>query len=317
MIIQLLGIFMLSLCKTYWQVLLAQGICVGIGNGLVFVPSMTIVSTYFLKNRALAIGFAASGNATGGLVYPAIAECLLYKIGFGWTVRVMGFVMTGTMVIAAVFLQPRIPPRTSGPLVEWSSFREPPFAFFVTACFLVFWGLQSVFYFIGSFGRDSLGTSESTAINLLLIMNGVGFPGRVIPNFTADKWTGPLNLMVIMCGACSIVMFCWIAVDTVSGVWVFSIIYGLAAAGVQSLFPATATSLTDDPKLAGVRLGMCFSVVAFATLTGPPIAGALIQQDHGRYLYMQVFAALSMSAGCVMLVAARIAKAGRTLKVRI
>ena len=308
---------MTSLCKTYWQVLLAQGICVGLGNSLVFVPAMTIISTYFLKNRALAIGVAASGNATGGLVYPAIAECLLYRIGFGWTVRVMGFVMAGTMILAALFLQPRIPPRKSGPLVEWSSFREPPFAFFVSACFLIFWGLQSIFYFIGSFGRDTLGTSESTSINLLMIMNGVGVPGRVIPNFIADKWTGPLNLMIIMCGICSVVMFSWIAVDTVPGVWVFAAMYGLTSAGVQSLFPATATSLTDDPKLAGVRLGMCFSVVAFSTLTGPPISGALIQQDKGGYLYMQTFSALSMSLGGVMLVAARVAKAGKTVKVRI
>lgn len=70
MIIQLLGIYTTSLCKTYWQILLAQGVCVGVGNGLVFVPSMTVLSTYFDQNRAFAIGVAASGAATGGLVYP-------------------------------------------------------------------------------------------------------------------------------------------------------------------------------------------------------------------------------------------------------
>ena len=83
-VIQLLGMFMTSLCKTYWQVLLAQGVCVGIGNGLVFVPSVALASTYFLKNRSLALGVAASGSATGGLVFPAIAEQLLLKIGFQW-----------------------------------------------------------------------------------------------------------------------------------------------------------------------------------------------------------------------------------------
>jgi MFS family permease len=90
MIIQFLGIFMTSLCKTYWQVFLAHGVCVGIGNGLVFIPALTITSTYFLRNRSLAVGVAASGSSTGGLVYPAIAEQLLPKIGFGWTVPLMG-----------------------------------------------------------------------------------------------------------------------------------------------------------------------------------------------------------------------------------
>lgn len=148
-------------------------------------------------------------------------------------------------------------------------------------------------------------------------MNGVGCPGRVIPNYIADSVTGPLNLMIITCGICAAIAFSWTAVDTVTGVWVFSIIYGLFAAGTQSLYPATATSLTTDPKLAGVRLGMCFSVVAFAVLTGPPIAGALIQQNNGGYLYMQLFAGLSMSLGCAMLVAARVAKAGWALRIKV
>lgn len=142
---------MTSLCTTYWQVFLAQGICVGLGNGLVFIPSITTCSTYFLKNRALALGVAASGSATGGLVYPAIAESLLPKVGFGWTVRVMGLVMGVTMVLCAVFLKPRLPPRRSGPLVEWAAFRELPYALFATGSFLMFWGLYVVFYYIGQY----------------------------------------------------------------------------------------------------------------------------------------------------------------------
>ena len=148
-IFQLIGIFMTSLCTTYWQVFLAQGLCVGFGNGLVFIPSLTICSTYFLKNRALALGVAASGSATGGLVYPAIAESLLPRVEFGWTVRVMGLVMGVTMVLCAVFMEPRLPPRRAGPLVEWAAFKEPPYALFATGSFLMFWGLYVVFYYIG------------------------------------------------------------------------------------------------------------------------------------------------------------------------
>jgi MFS family permease len=149
MSVQLVGIFMTSLCTTYWQVFLAQGICVGLGNGLVFIPSITICSTYFLKNRALALGVAASGSATGGLVYPAIAESLLPRVGFGWTVRVMGLVMATTMVFCAVFMKPRLPPRRAGPLVEWAAFKELPYALFAMGSFLMFWGLYVVFYYIG------------------------------------------------------------------------------------------------------------------------------------------------------------------------
>ena len=97
----------------------------------------------------LALGVAASGSATGGLVYPAIAECLLPRAGFGWTVRVIGLVMGTTMVLCAVLLRPRLPPRRAGPLVEWAAFSELPYALFTTGIFLTFWGLYVVFYYIG------------------------------------------------------------------------------------------------------------------------------------------------------------------------
>jgi hypothetical protein len=35
-----LGQMMLSLCTTFWQALLAQGLCIGIGAGALFVPAV-------------------------------------------------------------------------------------------------------------------------------------------------------------------------------------------------------------------------------------------------------------------------------------
>lgn len=138
------GIFMTSLSKTYVEILLAQGVCVGLGNGLVFVPSLTLASTYFLKNRSLALGFAASGSATGGLVFPAIAQQLLPKVGFAWTIRVMGFVMMAGMLTAAIIFKPRLPPRKTGPIVEWTAFAELPYLFFCMSAFFLFWGVYVV-----------------------------------------------------------------------------------------------------------------------------------------------------------------------------
>lgn len=61
---------------------------------------------------------------------------------------------------------------------------------------------------------------------------------------------------------------------------------------------------------------MVFSVVAFASLTGSPIAGALIQANHGNYLGAQIWAASSMLLGAVALTAARVARTGLVLKAK-
>ena len=45
-VVYLVGMFMLSMCQSYWQVFLAQAVCVGVGFGGVFVPCLALVSTY-------------------------------------------------------------------------------------------------------------------------------------------------------------------------------------------------------------------------------------------------------------------------------
>ena len=60
-----LGQMMLSLCHEYWQVLLAQAFCMGIGCGALFIPAVAILSTYFTTRIGTAVGIAASGSSLG------------------------------------------------------------------------------------------------------------------------------------------------------------------------------------------------------------------------------------------------------------
>ncbi|KAI9642661.1 hypothetical protein NHQ30_008392 [Ciborinia camelliae] len=309
-VVQLLGVFMTSLCETYWQVFLAHAVCVGLGNGLTFCPSLSILSTYFSRNRALAVGIAAAGAASGGLVYPAIVHVLLREVGFPWTLRVVGFIMLVAHIPSILFFKPRLPPYKAGALVEWPAFKEPAYTFFILAMFLNFWGLYFAFFYLGTFARDHLDASTETSVNLLMVINGIGIIGRIIPNLIGDRLTGPFNILIpFSFGAC-ILVYCWAAIESITGIYVFAIIYGFIAAALQSLFPATATTLTTDAKKTGVRLGMILSVVSFACLTGPPIAGALIQAGGGSYFYAQVFAATSILVGALCLVASRVSKSG-------
>ena len=59
------GIMMLSLSTTYWQVFLSQGLCMGLGAGLLYIPSLALVGVWFSKKRALAMGIVMSGIAVG------------------------------------------------------------------------------------------------------------------------------------------------------------------------------------------------------------------------------------------------------------
>jgi MFS family permease len=307
------SIFMTSLCTKYWQLFLAQGIGQGIGCGLMFCPTLALISTYFAKNRGIAIGIVASGSATGGMVFPAVIMKMLPQVGYGWTIRTLGFISLATLTPCVLFLKQRLPPRTTGPIVEWAAFTELPYLLFAIGMFLNFWGLYVGFFYIGTFSRNIIGVSSDRSIDLLLVMNGVGLVGRLVPNLLADQYTGPLNILIPFSFATALVGYCWAAVDGTSGLWAFAVFYGLFAAGIQSLFPATLSTLTTDMKKIGVRMGMVLSVVAVAALIGSPIAGALVVHDDGNYLYAQMFMGSAIFAGGLTLIGSRVTKVGTGL----
>jgi hypothetical protein len=104
-VLSVTGLFLLSICKTFWQIFLCQTLCVGFGYGLCFVPSLALVSTYFDKNRSTAIAILTTGSCTGGLVFPAIAERMFPTVGFPWAVRTIAFVQLAFVVAAGLILR--------------------------------------------------------------------------------------------------------------------------------------------------------------------------------------------------------------------
>ncbi|RYO84976.1 hypothetical protein DL766_008379 [Monosporascus sp. MC13-8B] len=356
-IVTAIGIFTTSVATEYWQLLLSQGICMGIGSGCLFCPAVSTISTYFSKKRSLAIGIAASGSATGGLVFPAMARQLLPTVGFGWAVRAIGFVQLATLLFANVFMKSRLPPRRAGSLVEWGAFKELDYTFYAVGMFFVsyylpfyhtlaacshthqfsapnshlpdaipdpgalaysrhgqnFLGLYFAFYYISAFSRTMITPqlSYTDSLNLLLVLNGVGAVGRLLPNFLADS-VGPLNMLAPSCLLSSICLLAWIAVRTPDGLYAWVVFFGIFGGAIQSLFPAGLSSLTTDLRKQGTRMGMVFTIVSFAVLTGNPIAGALISAMDGRYLGAQLFTGMSMLVGMSFILGARLARMRRT-----
>ena len=140
-------------------------------------------------------------------------------------------------------------------------------------------------------------------------MNALGLPGRLIPAWIADRWLGPQNTLLIVVTLTGILTYTWAAIDSLQGLWGFTVAYGLIAANIQSMVPPALASSGRDPSKIGVEVGMIFSIDGIGCLCGPSIAGALIEREGGKYLYAQVY------AGSIVMCAALVFLISRTLNV--
>ncbi|PQE27887.1 major facilitator superfamily transporter protein [Rutstroemia sp. NJR-2017a BBW] len=279
------GTFMVSLCTTYWQLLLAQGICIGLGNGLMLTPIMTIISTYFRKKLPIAMGIAACGSVTGGLIFPSMARTLLSTAGFGWTLRAIGFIQFGTLALALVVLRPRLVPKAAQDLVDWSAFRTLEYETDSretnkagrTQSFLgVFFG----FFYLSAYARNILGLPYTESLNLLLVLNGIGFIGRLLPSILARRF-GTLNAFIGLLLGSSLSMYTWIAVHSIPGLYIWTVFYSIFVGGVQSLLPVATAAFCPDLQKLGSRMGIVFAAIGIGALIGSPISGMLISKNGG------------------------------------
>ncbi|KAJ4346291.1 hypothetical protein N0V95_005501 [Ascochyta clinopodiicola] len=296
-VVQLIGIFTMSAAHSYWQLLLTQGFCTGLGGGIFFVPIMGVCVTYFSKKKAMALGIVTSGTAMGGVLYPLVVRQLLGKVGFGWTVRVLGFMNVASLAFCIAFMRPRLPPRKTGPLVDWAAFKDAPYCLQVLGTCFLMPPVYCVYYFVASFARDKLGMQYTESLNLVIIVNGVGLPARILPGFVADRFIGVLNMQVIALCFNIIMLWVWLSVDSIASLYVWVVFYGIAAGAFQSLFPSVIGAYSPDITKTGTRLGMAFTVIGFSALVGGPISGALLQAADGNYSVPISWAASSTVVG--------------------
>ncbi|KAF2141581.1 uncharacterized protein K452DRAFT_207309, partial [Aplosporella prunicola CBS 121167] len=310
-VLQAAGLFAASAATRYWQLLLAQGVCCGVGMGLGFTPGVANAAGWFGRGtgrerwRVVAVSSVACGGATGALVFAGMAERLLDRVGFAWTMRAMGLVVVvcGAVVVGLVRKAPRMETQVEkegeerAPWIEWRAWREPVFAGFCVSMWFAFWGVWIAYYYVRPFSLTILHVSPNTSFTYLLVLNAIGIPGRLVPALLADRLLGPLTTFIPVLLCAGISLFAWAAVRTPDGMLAFVLVYGFFGAGTQALLQAALASLCPEPRRAGARMGLGFGVVGLASLTGSPVGGALIQVAGGRYVGAQCFAGAAMLLG--------------------
>lgn len=230
-VLSVFGIMMLSLASKYYQIFLSQGICMGLGFGLLYIPSLTLLSRSFVRKRALALGVATAGAPLGGVIYTLMVEQLLPKVGFPWMVRCVGFVMLGLFIAAGFMLplnkdnagQPSAPRRSRA--FDVRALKDLPFWNFTIANFFLYLGYMTPFYYIPIYAETKLGTSRSLGLYVLIISQASSIIGRVITTAVAHYWGAMIPW--ICCGFLSgVLCISWISASSLARFILFAAFYG-------------------------------------------------------------------------------------------
>lgn len=309
------GFMMTSICSQYWQVMLAQAICIGLGNGCLFVPSVAILPQYFSTRKALANGIAASGSSLGGVIYPIVFRQLYPRIGFPWATRVLGFISLFAGLISVAVMKVRIMPKQKRALLELAAFKEIPYASFCIALFFGFIGFFGPIYYLQPYAINTGITDENLGFYLLPILNAASIAGRILPNFVTDK-AGPLNILIPAALISGLLGVVWIGIKNLPGMIIFAILYGFFSGGFVSLAPVAIISLTPDIRTLGTRMGQSFFVSSLGLLVGSPVAGEILNKT-GSYLGLQLFSGLTVVLTGVLLVWTRFTKVGMKVKIKV
>ncbi|KAJ6533336.1 major facilitator superfamily domain-containing protein [Mycena vulgaris] len=310
-LLQAFSLFMLSLCKReqFYQIFLAQALGMGLGAGIVYIPSVAVVSHYFKTRRALAMTFVAAGSSLGAVIHPIMLNNTIDRLGFATAVRASAGLVTGLLLIACLLMHPQYPPATP-PLPFWKSLprfaRDKPYALAVIAASMSTVGLYFPLFYL-QLDAITHGINKTLSFYSLVILNGASLVGRLTPGFFAHR-LGVLNIITVGGGIGAVLILSMIAIKNVASVVVIAALYGFTAGTFITLMSPLMAILTDDMRELGLRMGVGFAMSGIGYLIGPPISGALLTADFRWWrpaLFSGVMATVGFLFFCATVIALR------------
>ncbi|KZW04433.1 MFS general substrate transporter [Exidia glandulosa HHB12029] len=309
-LLNIFSLFMLSLAKPqqYYAIFLSQGVGVGLGLGCIFLPTHGIIALHFQKKRSLAMGLAFSGASAGSLVLPIMVNHLLHgPLGFANGVRVFASVAAVTQLCGICLMRGKEKRKSTAPPASLLHFfREVHYVFAVAGQFFIFLAIFFPVYYIQ---LDAIrhGIPSSLAYIIIALMGAASVPGRILPNFLADK-LGVINMMLV-CGVCSgIMILSMLGIQSSSSAGtsaiVIAIFYGFFSGALFALGPTMMASLARDVHEVGIRCGVGFVFMGIGALLGSPINGWLLGSEYAWWKAI-AFSTILMLAGTACLVVPR------------
>ncbi|CAB1079020.1 hypothetical protein D1AOALGA4SA_6738 [Olavius algarvensis Delta 1 endosymbiont] len=301
-IVLTIGVLSSSFISSLWHLYICYGILMAAGvTHIGFIPNVIIISNWFFRHRALALGIAHSGRGVGTLILIPLIQYAIQTVGWRHAYLMQGglvFIVLFPLVTIFQRGSPRekglmrlgdpdtspgkgMPKRKGGPTLPEAlhSYR--------------FWtlGLISILSGAGFSGlfvhavayMDDVGYPTILAATILGLAAIFRSGGGIVGGFFADRFGRESTFTVfsvLTFAGTSFLIFSDAKIPIL--IYAFAILYGLGSGGTSTIYSSSQADIFQ-----GKNFGLIFGAIQTATgigaALGPWLAG-LIYDTQGTYL---------------------------------
>jgi MFS family permease len=268
------GLWLASTASSVGVLYASYSVGVGLGVGLVYVPSVGAVQPWFTRNRALASGLAIAGIGAGNIAGPLLAA---WWIGaFGWRGAYVALSIFCLVLGGAAALAIRAKPglqaaRATSGVALGEAVRTKPFWLLYVGLILTCIGLFVPMVHLGPYAQDA-GYTEAQGVTLVSLIGVGSLVGRFTVGGFADRLGRTLSLAVLYAGL-GVMLLVWWATTQWWLLAVFALVFGTCYGAYVALLPTIVMDLYGARSVSGI-IGCLYTGAGVGTLLGPWLAGA-------------------------------------------
>jgi len=272
------GLLATSAAQQLWVGYLGYGLGVGVAVACGYVPMVAVVSGWFERRRALAVGVAVAGIGVGTLAGAPLAATLIAE--YGWRRAHLLLALGGSVLLVVAAVAARRPPRPVGeePWALRDVVRTREFRAMYVATLLASIALFVPFVYLPTAALAN-GVSPVAAAALIGVIGVASVVGRLAIGALADR-VGRVRTFQASFAVLAASFLIWL----VGGSWpwlsAFAVVLGTGYGGWIALQPTVLAQLFGTRGL-GALVGLVYTAAGVGALIGPPLAGVLVDATGG------------------------------------
>ena len=225
-VFQTSGFISASFASRIWQLYLAQGVLLGCGIGFLYIPSLPVLSQWFVKRRSLANGISAAGSGVGGAAFTWGTEAIIQHMSIQWALRITGCIVFITNLAAISVLRHRnliIKPSQLG--FDTNLLRRYDVILLLSWAFVSMFGYIALLFSLADFAL-SIGLTKAQATSIIGFLNIGTAIGRPVIGILSDKWSriDTAGVLTLLCGVSCFIF--WLPAESYGLTIFFSILCG-------------------------------------------------------------------------------------------